>query len=398
MHPFLPWNGSCSRALRGISKGEQRHDEIATAGPGCIGGMPVNLALAHRQKPSRKVRFEKTGLDYAVSWSVIGLFAVFALISLHLASFVLIPLTMAIVVGLILGLAADRLGRLGAPPMLTAIILSSLFVVIILFLVSLVWSPINMLIETGPDMITRAIEYLQQISWLERPMRALARGPDSMDAMLQNSGTILSTVASGVTPALIQVFVFIAGLLLFLSSRLTLRRALIRTFSSRERRLKAIRMLNEVEEALGYYFATAVVIYGMFGVVAGVVAWIGGLGNPALWGVAAFLLSFIPFLGIAMVTGAMAVSGLLVHEGVLIGLLPAFVFFVLDGLFENLMIPAVMGKRLEMNAFMLFIAIVFWTWLWGAVGAMLAVPLTLICMTLYAGLMPQTRIQPNLPG
>ncbi len=53
-----------------------------------------------------------------------------------------------------------------------------------------------------------------------------------------------------------------------------------------------------------------------------------------------------------------------------------------------------MGKRLEMNAFMLFIAIVFWTWLWGAVGAMLAVPLTLICMTLYSGLMPQTKIQP----
>ena len=47
-------------------------------------------------------------------------------------------------------------------------------------------------------------------------------------------------------------------------------------------------MLNEVEEALGYYFATAVIVYGMFGVVAGVVAWLGGLGNPALWGVAAF--------------------------------------------------------------------------------------------------------------
>lgn len=363
-----------------------------------IGGFPVNIEVTHQEASSRKVRFKKTGLDYVVSWSVVGLFAIFALISLHLASFVLIPLTMAIVVGLILGLAADKLGNLGSPPTLTAIILSSLFVVILLFLVGIIWSPISMLIETGPDMVTRAIEYLQQISWLERPMRALSRGPDSMEAMLQNSGTILSTVATGVTPALVQIFIFIAGLLLFLSSRLALRRALIRAFTSRERRLKAIRMLNEVEEALGYYFATAVIVYGMFGLVAGLVAWFGGLGNPALWGVAAFLLSFIPFLGIAMVTGAMAVSGLLVHEGVLIGLLPAFIFFVLDGLFENLMIPAVMGKRLEMNAFMLFIAIVFWTWLWGAVGAMLAVPLTLICMTLYGGLMPQTKIQPNLPG
>ena len=358
----------------------------------------MNIEIADRHKSLGKVRFQKTGLDYAVSWSVIGLFGIFSLVALHLASFVLIPLTMAIVVGLILGLAADRLGRLGSPPMVTAIILSSLFMVILGFLVSIVWSPISMLIETGPDMVNRAIEYLQQVSWLEEPMRVLSRGPDSTEAVLENSGAILSTVATGVTPTLIQIFIFIASLLLFLSSRVGLRRALIRTFSRRDRRLKAIRMLNEVEESLGYYFATAVIVYGLFGVVAGLVAWVGGLGNPALWGVAAFLLSFIPFLGIAMVTAAMAVSGLLVHDTMLMGLLPALIFFTLNGLMENLLIPAVMGKRLEMNAFMLFIAIVFWTWLWGAVGAMLAVPLTLICMTVYGGLMPPAKRQPNLPG
>jgi predicted PurR-regulated permease PerM len=359
---------------------------------------PVNLQVSHRQKPARKVRFKKTGLDYAVSWSVIGLFLIFALIALHLASFILIPLTMAVVVGLILGIAADRMGKLGIPPTLTAVILSGLFLVVLLIFVGIIWAPINMLIENGPDMLNRVITYLEQIPWMQRPLAILTRGPDSVEAMMENSGAILSTVASGVTPALVQVFIFIAGLLLFLSCRLALRRELIRAFSDRARRLKAIRLFNEVEEALGYYFATAVIVYGLFGVAAAVVAWLGGLGTPALWGVAAFLLSFIPFLGIAMVTVAMAIGGLLVHESLFLGLLPAIVFFVLDGFLENLLIPAVMGRRLEMNAFMLFGAIVFWTWLWGAVGAMLAVPLTLICMTLYSGIMPQTRIQPNLPG
>ena len=178
----------------------------------------MNIEIADRHKSLGKVRFQKTGLDYAVSWSVIGLFGIFSLVALHLASFVLIPLTMAIVVGLILGLAADRLGRLGSPPMVTAIILSSLFMVILGFLVSIVWSPISMLIETGPDMVNRAIEYLQQVSWLEEPMRVLSRGPDSTEAVLENSGAILSTVATGVTPTLIQIFIFIASLLLFLSS------------------------------------------------------------------------------------------------------------------------------------------------------------------------------------
>jgi predicted PurR-regulated permease PerM len=357
----------------------------------------VNVQVNHRKSPSRKVRFKKTGLDYVVSWSVIGLFLIFALVALHLASFVLIPLTMAIVVGLILGIAADRLGNLGVPPTVTAIILSGLFLVLLIVLTSIVWTPVNMLIENGPDMVNRVIEYLQSIPWLERPLAILSRGPDSMETMLENSGSILSTIATGVTPALIQVFIFIAGLLLFLSCRLALRRELIRTFSDRARRLKAIRLFNEVEEALGYYFATAVVVYGLFGVVAAMVAWFGGLGTPALWGVATFLLSFIPFIGIATVTLAMAFGGLLAHESILLGLLPAIVFFMLNGLLENLLIPAVMGKRLQMNAFMLFVAIVFWTWLWGAVGAMLAVPLTLICITIYGGIVPPTRIQPNLP-
>ncbi|MGO8126950.1 AI-2E family transporter, partial [Rhizobium ruizarguesonis] len=47
-------------------------------------------------------------------------------------------------------------------------------------------------------------------------------------------------------------------------------------------------------------------------------------------------------------------------------------------LMENLIFPAVMGRRLEINPFVVFLAILFWTWMWGAVGAMLALPLSLI--------------------
>ena len=361
------------------------------------GGRTLNLQIRPKRSAERRVRYEKTGLDYTVSWSVIGLFVIFSLISLHLAAFVLIPLTMAIVVGLILGLAADRMGNIGIPPTLTAIILSSVFIGILGLLAVTIAGPINMLMENGPKMLEQAIDYLESVSWLQRPIEALSRGPVSPEAMLENSGTILSTLATGVTPALLQIFIFMTALVLFLSSRLAMRRALIRAFSNRGRRLRAIRLFNEVEAALGHYFATAVVVYALFGAVAGMIAWVGGLGSPVLWAVAAFLLSFIPFLGIASVTLAMAVGGVLAHESLLIGLLPAIVFFIVDGLLENLLIPAAMGRRLEMNAFMLFVAIVFWTWLWGAVGAMLAVPLTLIGMTLFGGIVPHAKMQPKLP-
>ena len=58
----------------------------------------------------------------------------------------------------------------------------------------------------------------------------------------------------------------------------------------------------------------------------------------------------------------------------------------------------VMGKRLEINPFIIFVAIIFWSWMWGAVGAMLALPLSLIVMTIINETLPDDRPMPQLPG
>jgi predicted PurR-regulated permease PerM len=65
---------------------------------------------------------------------------------------------------------------------------------------------------------------------------------------------------------------------------------------------------------------------------------------------------------------------------------------------ENLVFPAIMGRQLELNPFIVFLAIIFWTWMWGAVGAMLALPLSLIVMTVIDELFIEEKAQPQLPG
>jgi predicted PurR-regulated permease PerM len=57
-----------------------------------------------------------------------------------------------------------------------------------------------------------------------------------------------------------------------------------------------------------------------------------------------------------------------------------------------------MGRQLELNPFVVFLAIIFWTWMWGAVGAMLALPLSLIVMTVIEELFIEEKTQPQLPG
>jgi predicted PurR-regulated permease PerM len=128
-----------------------------------------------------------------------------------------------------------------------------------------------------------------------------------------------------------------------------------------------------------------------------IIAYAGDLSMPVLWGFFAFLSSFIPYLGIAMMTLAVAVAGILTHDAVLLGLIPAAAFFAVHLVMENLIFPAVMGRRLEINPFVVFLAILFWTWMWGAVGAMLALPLSLIVMTIVEELFIDEKPQRQLP-
>jgi predicted PurR-regulated permease PerM len=221
----------------------------------------------------------------------------------------------------------------------------------------------------------------------------------SMEKVLENTGSILSILSASLTPALLQAMIFFAALVLFLSARLRLRQMIIMAFPRRGQRLATIRIMNAIDSALGYYFATAALVYGALGIVTTLITWGGGLAMPALWGLFAFLSSFVPFLGVTLMTIALTAAGLLTHDTLLMGLLPALAFFLVHLTMENLIMPAVMGKRLEVDAFIIFTAILFWTWMWGAAGAMLALPLSIIGMTIADELRPAKRkAKRSLPG
>ena len=349
-----------------------------------------------------QVHVAKDGLDLAVTWSIIGIFVLLSLAVVYIMAAVLMPITLAVVVGLILGFAADKLHKLGVSPLVSAVSLSGLFAAAVFLIVNALAEPMSRLAQDAPQMIERAIErvapFLERFEWLHISRASFQSGSMSMDKLLENTGSVLQVVTGSLTPALVQAMIFFAALLLFLLGRLQLRKALIMTFRRREKRLATIRILNAIEEALGFYFATASVIYAALGVIVTIIAWAGGLAMPALWGVFAFLSSFVPFLGFSLMTVALAAAGILTHDDLLTGLLPAIAFLIVHLVMENIVVPAIMGKRLEINPFIIFVAIIFWTWMWGAVGAMLALPLSLIGMTILYEVLPEDRPMPNLPG
>jgi predicted PurR-regulated permease PerM len=386
----------------GIANGIRKQASKIAIGERRVSSWAKNMTDAEEaiiQAPVRRV--EKDGLDISMAWAIIGIFVILALSAVYMMSLVLIPLTLAIVVGMILGMLAEKLTKLGVPRITNAVILSSAVALIIFLVANSLAGPLTTLAKEGPDFAektaNRLMPYLERIKWLHITPETFQSGPMSAEKLLENTGNVLHLVTANLTPALVQALIFFAALLLFLMGRVSLRKSIIMVFRERSQRLAAIRVISSVEQVLGFYFATASVIYACLGVVMTIIAYAGGLPSPVLWGFFAFLSSFIPYLGITMMTLAIAIAGIITHDALFVGLIPAAAFFTVHLLMENLIFPAVMGRRLEINAFVVFLAILFWTWMWGAVGAMLALPLSLIVMTIIDELFIEEKQQPQLP-
>ncbi|UDF30347.1 UNVERIFIED_ORG: AI-2E family transporter [Roseateles sp. XES5] len=372
-----------------------------------VSGKPAERRLLQGsldlEKDLSEGRPRRYGLDIASAWAVIGIFAIMAMGVVYLMAPILIPLCLAVVTGLIFGVAAEKLTEFGIPPLPTALLLAGLFGTGLFLVAGLLADPIAQLASNAPDLVRGAYDRItplfSRLGWLNIRPETFQGGQMSMDKVLENTGSILGILSASLTPALLQGMIFFAALVLFLSARLKLRQMIILSFPRRGQRLTTIRIMNAIDSALGYYFATASLVYAALGVVTALITWGGGLAMPALWGLFAFLSSFVPFLGVTLMTIALATAGLLTHDTVMIGLLPAIGFFLVHLTMENLVMPAVMGKRLEVNAFIIFTAIIFWTWMWGAAGAMLALPLSIIGMTIADELRPAKRkARRSLPG
>jgi predicted PurR-regulated permease PerM len=105
-----------------------------------------------------------------------------------------------------------------------------------------------------------------------------------------------------------------------------------------------------------------------------------GFPHPLLWGVFAAVMNYIPYLGPLLVLGVFFIIGVVVfptlHEPILAPLL----FLGLNTLEGQVITPTFVGHRLTINPFLVFVSIAFWTWLWGPLGAFLAVPLLVTAM------------------
>jgi AI-2 transport protein TqsA len=117
---------------------------------------------------------------------------------------------------------------------------------------------------------------------------------------------------------------------------------------------------------------------------------------PLMWGVLAFFLSFIPWIGLPLAVAPAVILALAEH-GITSALLVIAGVIVINILAENALSPMLMGRGLSISPTVLFLGFIFWAWLLGGTGAFLAAPLT-IFLILMLDTFPETRWLANVMG
>jgi predicted PurR-regulated permease PerM len=103
-----------------------------------------------------------------------------------------------------------------------------------------------------------------------------------------------------------------------------------------------------------------------------------GLGDPLLWGATAFLLNYIPILGPLFGTFIFLLAGLLSFDGLWWALLPPALYLGIHLAEGETLTPMLLARRFTLNPVLVILALVFWFWMWGVPGAILAVPMLAI--------------------
>jgi predicted PurR-regulated permease PerM len=100
-----------------------------------------------------------------------------------------------------------------------------------------------------------------------------------------------------------------------------------------------------------------------------------------LWGLAAGILNTVPYFGPMLVMVGSAAVGFLQDGSVNLALMAGGLSLIITGVEGYLLTPILLGQATRMNAVAIFVGVLFWSWLWGMWGALLAVPILVVLKT-----------------
>lgn len=319
---------------------------------------------------------------------------------LYVAKAFFLPLVMAFVVGTMLSPAASFLERRRIPRSVGAILIVAAVAASITLIVGLISAPMMEWSNRLPELAARLKDKMHVF---DRPLALwhelqtmIGSNPDSnIGAFQMPKFEWVQPTIEFLSPTFTEFLLFFATLVLFIASWRDLRRTLIMTFADHQARLRTLRILNEIEVHLGNYLLTVTVINSGVGIATGLACALAGMPNPAGMGALAATLNFIPIIGPVAMFGVLMAVGVIAFPTLSGGLVAPLAFIGITFMEGHFVTPTIIGRRLALNALAVFIALAFWTWLWGPMGGFLSSPLLIVGLIVKEHLMPDNS--PQLP-
>jgi predicted PurR-regulated permease PerM len=318
---------------------------------------------------------------------------------LYFAQDVFIPIAIAIFLALLLTPAVDRLQRWRMRRGFAVAVVMIVVLASAVAAVNAVWGP-------ATAWLARAPQTMRQIDPRLRPLREMfAR----VDAVAERAGQLaqggsavtgkpaIVTPVAGESTAIAFTKSFIAWLtvvpltLFFLLGGPPLLARMGASLSGSETSVRSLRLTEAIRTEVGRYFGTIALINLGLGIATALAMTALGMPNAILWGVMAGVLNFIPYLGPIAAFFILSVAALVTFPTLTQALAVPGVFLVLHLIEGQIVQPLTVGRRFEMNALVVLLAVWFGYGFWGIPGMLLATPV-LVAMKVAAQYKPEWRV------
>jgi predicted PurR-regulated permease PerM len=317
------------------------------------------------------------------SFSTAGLFVLVILYSLYFAADFILPVILAFLVSLFLLPFVRFVRKAQIPEPFGAALAIVILLILLLGVGSLVTRPFAGFLQDFPllldkirDRVSVLSGPLQEISQASRQVEQVmgsTQGSALLVALKQQS---LLQILFSQTPAFVARVLIVVVLSYFLLAHgeFFIRKAVkvVPTFQDKRR---VVEIAREIEWSISRYLASVTLLNLALGLSVGTVAALIGVANPLMWGGAAFLLNYIPFIGSACGIVLIAIASLIQFENPWYASLAPAAYLFLNAMESNFITPHVVGRWMTLNPVAIVLSFLFWGWLWGVPGMLLAVPI-----------------------
>lgn len=319
--------------------------------------------------------------------SIVGLFVLALGVATYVAQAVLVPILLAWVIATILYPVVGRLMGLGLPQVPAAVLVALAFLALTLCLIGAFSLPLaywfgrtaelGELVRSKVQLVTEPLALFDELS--KALGEVVGVGHSAADIDISTTG-IFRGILSALTPVVTEFLLFYFAMIFYLIFESRIREGIAYLFSDDKARRLVSAILADIDRNMTRYFGTCAVVNVCLGAITALLAHAVGLPQPILWGVLAAVMNFIPYLGVAIVVATLLAVGVLSFPTLGHALIAPLAYIAITTVEGQFITPSIVGHRLTLNPFLIFVAIAFWAWMWGPIGAFLAVPLVMSAM------------------